>query len=342
MIRWTARVLHASGLLRPLARAAGYATRNPGFQILTFHRVNDDADPFFPSVPTAVFEQQMAYIAQTYLVLPVDVLIERMRRGRVPRNALAITFDDGYRDNLTHAAPVLARYGLPATIFLATGFIGTATVPWVDRLALACKTTAASSLPAPGGDCLPLSSRGERLQALDRMLDWLKQRPDDEMRRTVDDILERLGVTDQRSFKNLMLSWDDVHALAGLGFSIGAHTVSHPILSRVSAQRAWTEILGARTMIESACGVAPRAFAYPNGRPEDYTRAVVELVRQANFTCAVTTQFGINGANISPWELRRGGPWETDVPTFGLKLAAYRLGGDLESTAAAGHRGGGS
>ena len=78
-------------------------------------------------------------------------------------------------------------------------------------------------------------------------------------------------------------------------------------------------------MIESAAGITPRAFAYPNGAPDDYTETVKHLVRQAGFTCAVTTRFGLNTAATSPWELRRGGPWEHHLPTFATKLAWYRL-----------------
>ncbi len=329
--RWAATSLYHLGALRPISRAVGYAGRRPAFQILTYHRVNDEQDPFFTAVPTQVFERQMAYIARTYPVLTVEELAERMRRGGLPRNALAITFDDGYRDTLTHAAPILARYGLPATIFVATGFIGTAEVPWFDRLAMAVKVTKALSLQAPWGEAVSLVTPGERLRAVERTLGYLKRLPDEHLRRRLDELLDALGSTDQRCFKNLMLTWDDVHALAGLGFSIGAHTVNHPILSRVSAERAWTEILGSRTMIESACGRPPLAFAYPNGRSEDYTQSVARLVREAGFTCAVTTEWGLNTRDISPWELRRGEPWEHHLPTFALKLAWYRLVDQSES-----------
>ena len=324
LVRWAATALHGARLLGPLSRTAGYARRQPAFPILTYHRVNDDRDPFFPSVPTAVFERHVAYLARTHRVLTVEELVERSGRGEVPRHALAITFDDGYRDNLTHAAPILARYGLPATIFLATGFIGTAEVPWFDRLAMAFKTAKLSSVGAPWGEQVNLGDDQARLQALERTLGYLKGLRDGERRRQVDRLLHSLAGTDQSWFKDLMLGWDDVHALAGLGFSIGAHTVSHPILSRVSRKQARAEIEGSRAMIESACGVAPQAFAYPNGRPDDYTATVRDLVQEVGFACAVTTRFGLNTRATPRYELRRGGPWEHDVATFGLKLAIYR------------------
>lgn len=325
VVRLVAAGLHHSGLLAPLTQAVGYARRAPAFPILTYHRINDDGDPFFGALPTAVFERQMRHVARNYRVLPLEDLVERLQRGGLPRNALAITFDDGYRDNLTHAAPILSRLGLPATIFLATGFIGTAEVPWVDRLAQGLKKSPVDAVRTPWGDELDLTGVAARLHALAQTLAHFKRVPDEERHRALEALLAALGVTDQRGFKNLMLSWDDVHALRGLGFTIGAHTVNHPILSRVTPQRAWTEILGSRTMIESACGAAPRAFAYPNGGAAEYTETVKRLVREAGFTCAVTTRFGLNTSNTDPWELRRGGPWEHHLPTFALKLAWYRL-----------------
>lgn len=318
--------LSRAGLSAALVHAAGRARRHPAFPILTYHRVNDLGDPFLDdSLPTEVFERHVAHVARYYCVLTVEDLVERMSRGTLPRNALAITFDDGYRDTLTHAAPILARHGVPATVFLASGFIGTAEVPWYDRLALAFKLTRARSVAAPWGEPIDLGTERLRLQGLRQTLRHLKRVPDEAARSVLDDLLSRLGVTDPRCFKNTMLTWDDVHALAGLGFSIGAHTITHPILSRITADRARQEIAGCRSMIAAACGRPPRAFAYPNGGAEDYTPAVVDMVRQAGFGCAVTTRLGLNTRATSPWELRRGGPLESHLPTFALKLAWYRL-----------------
>jgi peptidoglycan/xylan/chitin deacetylase (PgdA/CDA1 family) len=110
-----------------------------------------------------------------------------------------------------------------------------------------------------------------------------------------------------------------------MGFTIGAHTSTHPILSQLSLARARREIEESRDAIRAATGRTPRAFAYPNGTAADYTEDVVRIVRDAGFNCAVTTRFGINTRTTSPWELRRGGPWEHHLPTFAVKLAGYRL-----------------
>ena len=121
---FAARALHHLRLLGPLSSAAAWARRRPAFQVLCYHRVNDDGDPFFPAVPTAVFEQHMAWIARTFEVLTVEALAEHLQRGTLPRHALAITFDDGYRDNYAHAYPILRRYGATATFYVVTEAIG--------------------------------------------------------------------------------------------------------------------------------------------------------------------------------------------------------------------------
>jgi peptidoglycan/xylan/chitin deacetylase (PgdA/CDA1 family) len=263
--------------------------------------------------------------------MSLNEMVERARKGGLPRNSLAITFDDGYRDNLTHAAPILRRYGLPATIFLATGLIGTGVTSWFDRLSVALKLTKVESVRTSWGATLILRDRAARLAALDRALGYLKTLGDDELQRVLDRLLEALDVPGAMTPKNLMLDWADVRALSGLGFDVGGHTVGHVILSRVSDERAWAEIRGSSEAIEACLGAKPTAFAYPNGRPEDYTRSTIDLVRRAGFAWAVTTRFGLNTADTPAYELRRGGPWEPDVPTFALKLAAYRAINSLKT-----------
>ncbi|MGH7401970.1 MAG: polysaccharide deacetylase family protein, partial [Candidatus Rokuibacteriota bacterium] len=262
-----------------------------------------------------------------YLVLPVEDLVERQRRGRVPRHALALTFDDGYRDTLSHAAPILARHGLPATVFLATGYISSAEMPWYDLLALALKTSRRESIELTPGSPLMLHSPALRLQALSIVLREVKRMPDTERRRTVDRLVSDLDPASAEGQKRLMLTWDEAQALLGLGFSIGAHSVSHPILSRVAASEAWAEIHGSKKAIERNLGIAVRSFAYPNGGVDDYSPAAVGVVERAGFTCAVTTRRGLNTAAIPRLELRRGGPWEQHLPTYALKLAWYHLTG---------------
>jgi peptidoglycan/xylan/chitin deacetylase (PgdA/CDA1 family) len=325
VVRAVASVSLAAGVTGAVARLAGRAHRTGTFAILSYHRVNDDGDPFFPALPTDVFERQVAHIAHTYRVLTVEDIVARMPMGGPPRNAVALTFDDGYRDNLVHAAPILTRHRVRATIFLATGLIGSAQVPWYDRVARAFKLTSRRHVETPWTGSAPLDGEAARLHALERALARLKRVPGADLEGAVRALIAALDVTEPSGGRNEMLDWDDVRALTQHGFAVGAHTVGHPILSRLAADAARAEIEGSRDAIAAALGSAPRAFAYPNGGADDYSPAVVQLVRDAGFTCAVTTRFGLNTTTTSPWELRRGGPWEHHLPTFALKLAWYRL-----------------
>jgi peptidoglycan/xylan/chitin deacetylase (PgdA/CDA1 family) len=326
VIRGVSETLYHSGLVGPIARGVAFARPRPRVPILTFHRVNNDDDPFMPSLPTSVFAARMSHIARHYRVLTVEELAERLQEGRVPRNALGLTFDDGYRDNLTHAAPILKRLGLPATAFLVTGHIDTPQALWFDRLAMAFKTATTRRVALGNGHLLSLGTVGERLAGLDAALDHLKHVSDDERSGSIERLIAALRSNPERP-KRLMLSWDEVDALRGLGFSIGAHTVTHPILSRLAPDRAWDEIHGSKIAIEKALGDPVRAFAYPNGGPDDYNETVTCLVRDAGFTCALTTRRGLNDTDTPVLELRRGGPWEHHLPTFALKLAYYSATG---------------
>jgi len=104
------------------------------FQILVYHKVSPDTHPFFEPTHPVVFEQQMQFLKQCYQIMPLTELVERAKRGDVPDRAVAITFDDGYRDNYEFAFPILKKYGLPATVFVATGAIGTGEILWHDRI----------------------------------------------------------------------------------------------------------------------------------------------------------------------------------------------------------------
>jgi len=154
----------------------------------------------------------------------------------------------------------------------------------------------------------------------------LKLLPDDERSASLEQIIQTLRPVSERP-KRLMLGWDEVAALRGLGFSIGAHTITHPIMSRLTPSQMRDEVYGSKAAIEKAVGAPVRAFAYPNGQPADYNEVVTQVVREAGFTCAVTTKRGLNDADTPVLELRRGGPWEAHVPTYALKLAYYHATG---------------
>jgi hypothetical protein len=142
LLRWCAkRMVPAAAGVTGAAFPFVKKRKGPSLQILTYHRVNDEHDPFFPATPVDVFEKQMAYVGRRHHVCALDEAVERFWLGDLPDNAVAITFDDGYRDNYLHAFPIVKSLSLPMTIFLATDAIGTGRTLWHDRVFSAFRDT---------------------------------------------------------------------------------------------------------------------------------------------------------------------------------------------------------
>lgn len=296
-------------------------------QILTYHTVNDQHDPFFTGMPVQVFAQQMAYLAQHATVLPLTEAVERLQRQDLPDNAVAVTFDDGYRDVYVHAFPILQAYSVPASIFLATDCIGSGNVLWHDRVFAAFRKTQAPCLVAYGTEAAtyPLRTMDDKLRAQHEVLRFLRSLDGHARLAWIARLEEQLGVQDQENGLELMLTWEDVQAMVGHGISFGSHTVTHPILSKVPRDQAMYEVAMSKRVIEEHIGQPVTTFAYPNGRAEDFTRETQEVLQEAGYLCALTTIFGTNDGEQDLYALRRGQPWEEHLPTFATKMSWYKF-----------------
>lgn len=309
---------------------------SPACQILLYHKVNDDGDPFLHSLPVKEFRSQMEYLARNFSVVSLDDIAAGRTGTDGNKFSVAITFDDGYRDNFTNAFPILKELGIPATIYLATGYIGTGQLPWYDQVCLAFKLTVRQSLTiqagAPAG---PLATEDARLALLDKTLEWLRQMDDDTRHKQMKSLFRALGVPEALALPNYMLNWDEVRQMKAHNISFGAHTVSHPVLSQLSLQRLREEIAGSKRTIEQRLQAEVRHFAYPFGRPQHFNDAVKRVVEQSGLKTAVTTVYGYNAPGDDPLELKRFTPWAQDKANFMLQLDWYRFAG-IESPQTAG------
>ncbi len=324
--RWTLRSRRGFPALR--------RRRHKCFQVLTYHRVTDGGDSFLPGTPVAAFERQMAFVAAHYRVCSLETAVTAMLAGDLPDRALVITFDDGYRDNYVRALPVLQRHALPATVFLATGSIGTGRVLWHDRVFRAFRETPARALSgfAGNGRTWPLETPEQREQARDAVLAVLKTLGEEQRLETIARLTQALEIGDVEQVPGLMLGWDEVREMSRAGIEFGSHSVTHPILSRIPAERARQEVFESKAVLERELGRPVRAFAYPNGQPADFDDRTTGLLRDAGFACAVTTIRGLNaldalGEPPDLFRLRRQVPWHTDVAGFAAQLAVSRLAG---------------
>lgn len=243
----------------------------------------------------------------------------RLRTDSLPAYSACITFDDGYANNAAIALPILQRFRLPATVFVATGFLDGG-IMWNDQIIEAIRRTHLDSvdLSVVGLGSLDLATTISRYRAIGTLIQAIRHREPSARRAAVERIVERLGV----SLPNdLMLSSEQVREIRRSGMEIGGHTVTHPILARLTEQEARTEIMEGKERLEGILGESIRLFAYPNGRPhEDYLPGHVDMVAKAGFEAAVSTRWAAADRRSSLLELPRVAVWDRTRLRTGLRL----------------------
>jgi peptidoglycan/xylan/chitin deacetylase (PgdA/CDA1 family) len=267
------------------------------------------------------FERQCVYLRRHCHLLSMDEVQTRMTSGEpFPRGAMAVTVDDGYRD-FADAWPVFSRHGIPVTVYLTTSFVDRQCWLWPDEVAELVNRSSLSQADVPIlGAVLRLSLKTseQRAVAQSELIETLKNVPDKDRRRVIAELPDLLGSSLSADIPEHCrpLSWDQVRRLAAEGASFGAHTRTHPILSRLQDFDVLDfEIRGSRERIEEMLQASVRHFCYPNGRPQDIGAQVEAAVRKAGYRSAVTTTRGLNGRKTDPFQLRRfacdpGLPWQ--------------------------------
>ena len=277
---------------------------------LIFHRVLPKPDPLRPGEPDAVrFEQMMRFIASNFAVLPLPEAVERLQNGNLPRRACCITFDDGYADNLTIALPILEKYRLPATVFVATGYLDGGRMfndAVIDAIALTQKTNL--DLRDIGLGSLPVGTTEEKRNSITAILERIKLSPPEQREQEVTAIL--VSAQCGKLPADIMLTTAQVRELSDRGVEIGGHTVAHTILTTLDDERASDEICSGKKILEAIIGKPVTSFAYPNGRPgRDYADRHPALVKAAGFQRAVSTAYGVGWAKNDVYQLPRFTPW---------------------------------
>ncbi len=289
-------LLHFGGLLN-LVRTVVALERAV---VLRYHSValpEDRAELYLaPSLilPPLLFEGQLRFLVRHCTVVPLEDLVHRLGQGKKPyRRAVALTFDDGYRDNYTRAFPLLCRYGVPATFYLTTGCIGNRKILWTARLRYLLIASPAEGLwlEKPWGLFLDLSSTAAREKTFATLIAYMKNIPTDQRQDLLALMEERLGASNPPlPLRGMMMSWREVREMCRRGMSFGAHTVTHPNLPNASPVEAEREIRESKEELEGKLGERVDHFAYPNGRGSAHlTEEVKEQVRRAGFFSAVTS-----------------------------------------------------
>lgn len=291
--------------------------------ILMYHRVDYQTAPLFEIVvPPPIFEKQINFLRQHYEIIDFSDLKEIRNRRTIERDLVVLTFDDGYRDNYTHAFPVLRKYDVPATVFLATGYIGTDKLLWYDKLAWMFHANVSIQE-------LKNLIRGQLLPELTKDVDRFHSLQEDEQSKILRSIAARIRtlspaardvfinrlteIWESRSVPSngtrAMLNWEEVKEMSSSSISFGCHTRSHPFLSSLSEQQARREIFESKLLIESHIKKPVTVFAYPYGKAEDYRSGYIfSTLKDSGFEYACSTRRGSESFPIDhPLELRRRG-----------------------------------
>ena len=315
------------GLLRRLRREAAPAAKrllfgvgaytalrtirpSSGLAILRYHAVcgpegSEYAEPAICVTPAA-FEQHVAYLTSNYRVIPLPEAVRLMRdRTPLPLNAVAMTFDDGYADNL-RAAHVLNRYGASATFYITAGCLSGEAPFWpseIRQLVARVKAPAIELRAASRTVSIPCGTGAERRAAIRTLARLLKSNTIPVREGLREQLRQQAGPAEMRS---PMLTWDELREMHGLGMTIGAHTVTHPNLPSAGPVDAWQEISGSKARLEREIGAPVTMFSYPNGGAERYmTSEIAGLVRDAGFDAATTSWNGFAGPASDLYALER-------------------------------------
>lgn len=288
--------------------------------VLIFHRVLTEPDDLFPDEMHARrFDALCGWLSSWFNVLPLDQAVAHLREGTLPARAACITFDDGYADNYHVAMPILKRHGLTATFFIATGFLDGGRM-WNDIIVESVRACRRAMLDLSSLDLgrYELNSIDTRRAAISALIDQIKYRSVDE-RINVTEQIARLAAVQLPC--DLMMTSSEIKAMRQAGMQIGAHTVSHPILARLTVEQARLEIGGSKIFLERLLDERIGLFAYPNGKPhEDYTPQSVDVVRGLGFDAAVSTQWGASGRDDDLLQIRRFTPWDQSRFRFGARM----------------------
>jgi len=307
---------------------------NKDILILAYHRVIDiepdfRLDPSAVSAHVAEFKKQMEYLSRNYNVISIEQLAKfRKKRLNPPKNSVIITFDDGYKDNYLNAFPILRRYALPATIFIATDALEKNSLFWWDRVAYAIKSTNKASFEMRPLGRYMLDNESRKSAAIRSIQSRLKGMEEQRKNQLIKRLFGVLAVKgpDPAYIHSHILSWDEALEMKRHKVTFGAHTKSHSILTNIPLEDARYEIRQSKSILEKRLGIEITCFSYPNGYKPDFNKELISLLRQNGFSCAVTYIPGWNTSRTDPFKLRRVFVrQDEDICIFRNKLAGLDI-----------------
>jgi peptidoglycan/xylan/chitin deacetylase (PgdA/CDA1 family) len=269
--------------------------------VLCWHNVSPTPAAGGPGGPEG-FDRQLRHLGRHASVVPLEAALDALvERRPLPPRAVSITFDDGYRDNVDVAAPILRHHGLPATFFLVPDFLTARRAPWWETLAWAIRDRRAPFMTFEGRDL----SRAHPSRATKVIGSSLKGRTRDGREAAVRAIVEQLDPAGSDPAPGLMMDGDGARALARDGFTIGSHSLDHAILAREDGRAQHDDIARARRALQDLVGQEIAAIAYPNGEHHDVDDVTIDGVRAAGHRFGLLLEAGLARPDGDPYRVPR-------------------------------------
>ncbi len=323
------------GRLRRVARPPENRSEGRAL-ILLYHRVAEPrSDPWSLAVTPGHFAEHLEVLQRHARPMRLQQLSQLLlNENNLPDRSVVVTFDDGYVDNLHNAKPVLERYNVPATFFLASGLIGQKQEFWwdeLDRLLLQPGALPASLKLSVDSSTYrwdlgeEVHCSGEapssRHSLYYSLWELLRPMTEGQRGRVLRELQKWAGAAPEGRSSYLPLSLEEAVTLAQGGLAeVGAHTVTHPALSTLSTASQRDEISGSKTQLEELLDHPITDFSYPYG---SLSAETVSIVRGAGFACGCATHAGLIRQPTNPFQLPRRHIQDWDGDKFAKRLSRW-------------------
>ncbi len=288
--------------------------------ILYYHHVFKTKNHYHPNdIFVIEFDKQIKFLKKHFNILELSEAIELLKAKRLPTKALVITFDDGYQDNFTVAAPILKSYDCPATFFISTSGVEEGYL-WNDKVEQLINNTTTSTISENIiGEKTSIKSKYEKISAFQLLLSKLKLLSHEKRNLQLKKLADELGNV---KFKRTMMTKDQVNKLHQEGFTIGAHTHNHTILTAETINNCQQELLNNKNNLETMINEKIKFIAFPNGLYErDFTFEHCEIANKMDFEAGFSTNDGGAISSSNPYTIPRFMPYRKQLSLFALSIA---------------------
>jgi len=295
-----AKSILKSCLLRSRVMRLAGSSFPPSVAVLRYHSIREDPklhEQYLTGIvhSLARFEEHMRIVASEYTPVSLDDIVAFAEgRTAIPRRAVAVTFDDGFADNLEVAAPVMNRHGIKAAVFVSVGFVEARETLWFLRIRNAFNTSTVATWPGVRGDGkYDFSLPAERYQAFLEASRACAQMTGERQESLVSSMEQRLGTAPLRPERKIMLTWDDIRELQSQGHIVGSHTMSHPNVAHVGHEELVRELVESKRRLEEETQVPILHCSFPKPILAPYfTEETIKEVQNAGYRTAVTCEPG--------------------------------------------------